>query len=230
MDTHVLPNPQAVADFAADLISSELQRPRSNLGLAGGSTPKATYNALATKEVDWARIPVWLADERWVPSTDDQSNRRMALEAFSGAIDTSLIPVPWHLGIDAIIGAALYEDALKAHLPTTNGHITPDLVVLGIGDDGHTASLFPGTDALTASGEYVANWVPKLDTWRVTATVSMLQSARKLLFLVTGEGKAQTMAQIMTPSSNHPAAVVARGAQSALWVLDAQAGSLLEAQ
>jgi len=229
MDLHVLPNPQAVADFAADLIASELQRPRSSLGLAGGSTPKATYQALATKDVDWARIPVWLADERWVPPADDQSNQRMALEAFGGAINTSLIRVPWHLEIEPAVGAALYEDALRARLPSANGRIAPDLVVLGIGDDGHTASLFPGTDALTASGNYVANWVPKLDTWRVTATISMLQSARKLLFLVTGEGKAQTMAQIMAPNSNHPAAVVARGAQAALWILDAQSASLLEA-
>jgi 6-phosphogluconolactonase len=228
MQTRVLSDPAAVAQYAADLLATELSRSGSSLGLAGGSTPSATYEALAKSDTDWDRIPVWLADERWVPSTHDQSNQRMAMAAFSGAIDSSLVPVPWNLSIDANTGAMLYEDYLRMRLPVVRDRIHPDLVVLGIGDDGHTASLFPGTSALDAQGDYVANWVPKLDTWRITATTTMLQAARKIVFIVTGEGKAKTMREIMEPHCSHPAAVVAQGATDVVWVLDGAAASELE--
>ena len=227
MQTRILSDPAAVAQYTAEFLATELSRSGSSLGLAGGSTPAATYSALAEHSVDWERIPVWLADERWVPPTDDQSNQKMAIAAFGEAITSSLIPVPWNLSIDAATGALLYEDYLRMRLPVVRGRIHPDVVVLGIGDDGHTASLFPGTSALTADGDYVANWVPKLDTWRITATTQMLQASRKVVFIVTGEGKASMMHEILQPGSSHPAAVVGQGAKDVVWILDEAAASQL---
>ena len=104
----------------------------------------------------------------------------------------------------------------------------PDLVLLGMGDDGHTASLFPGTDALEVTDRsYVANWVAGKDTWRLTATFPLLWSAREIVFVVTGKAKAAMLARIIDQQEPLPAQRVAAGNPNTTWFLDEAAASLL---
>ena len=95
------------------------------------------------------------------------------------------------------------------------------------GDDGHTASLFPGTDALHSDTDFVANWVSAKDAWRLTSTVRLLASAEQLVFLVAGAGKAEAVASILETESSLPAALVSRAASHPVWMLDAAAASAL---
>lgn len=104
----------------------------------------------------------------------------------------------------------------------------PDVVLLGIGDDGHTASLFPGSSALADdSGIYLANWVAEKDTWRLTASMSLLWSARELVFLVQGAAKAEVLSQIIDDGLPLPAQRVASGADAVRWMIDEAAASKL---
>lgn len=128
---------------------------------------------------------------------------------------------------DARLAAAAYEGLILPAL-VHEGTLAPDLVLLGIGDDGHTASLFPGTEALEATiPAYVANWIPALDTWRLTATVGLLAAARTVIFLVTGTGKADMIGRILGSEEQYPARVVAEAATDVTWLLDAEAAARL---
>jgi 6-phosphogluconolactonase len=124
---------------------------------------------------------------------------------------------------DPAIAAGIYETILSDEL--VNG---PDVVLLGIGDDGHTASLFPGTDAVAVDRPgYVANWVPRLDTWRLTATIPLLQQAANIVFLVSGAAKAGVLRRILVDDEPFPAGLVSSGAADGTWLLDAAAASKL---
>ena len=104
----------------------------------------------------------------------------------------------------------------------------PDLVLLGIGDDGHTASLFPRSPALGDDSDiYLANWIEEKDSWRLTASMSLLRSARELVFLVQGEGKAEVLSQIIDDGLPFPAQRVASGAEAVRWMIDEAAASKL---
>ena len=128
--------------------------------------------------------------------------------------------------------AAVHQAALAVEGSEALGEIfhqgRPDLVLLGIGDDGHTASLFPGTEALDAvSGVYLANWVEEKGTWRLTASMPLLWSAREIVFLVQGANKASILSEIIDDGHPHPAQRVADGADSVRWMIDSAAAARL---
>ncbi len=184
-------------------------RGRFRIALAGGSTPRALYPRLVDG-VDWTRTTVFFGDERAVGPEDPQSNYRMARETLLGPAGVpSGNVVRWRAEDPDLDAAARdYERAL------TVGASAPwlDLVLLGLGPDGHTASLFPGTSALAEEGVLaVAVDVPQLGTRRLTLTYPALCGARDVCFLVTGRDKAPAMAAVVDGGRLPAARVLRRG-------------------
>lgn len=217
----------ALAMGAAELIAARLQDapgPRVSLGLAGGSSPGPTYRNMRGLRCNWDRVDVWIADERWVPLNHEDSNGLMAAEALFNHVNATFHRPRWAPWLEPEESAAHYEAILRSIHPAEH---PPDLVLLGLGDDGHTASLFPGTAALNVERRwFVANFVDQMDTWRLTATYPFLRTAREIFFLVEGERKAERVAQIMAGES-YPATVVAEGPAAVTWLLDEAAARML---
>ncbi len=238
-EVRILPTKQDAATAAADIIETHIRdRQRSDVALAGGSTPVATYEALAARDIPWERVTFWLGDERWVAADHDDSNTGMARRAL-GPGATRVVAPDAGLG-DPTEVAASYAIALNSLFagtpsPGVGGDADtdapsrrPQLVLLGMGDDGHTASLFPDTPALDVMDrDYVANWVEKLSTWRLTATLPLLWAAEHLVFLVSGEGKAAVLAEILESGAPYPSQRVAAGAARVTWLLDEAAAGRL---
>lgn len=181
--------------------------------LTGGSTARPAYERLASREVDWSRCTLWFGDERCVPPADEDSNFGMFRESLLDRLPgkpPDVRRIPGELGPDA--GAAAYEHELRGAF----GKEIPrfDLVLLGLGPDGHCASLFPGDPALEERDRLavgvarsgLAPWVP-----RVTLTLPVLNAARQALFLVTGADKAAAVARAFagSPDRHTPASLVA---------------------
>jgi 6-phosphogluconolactonase len=213
-------SPDAVAAAAADLIAAAITSGTTTIGLAGGSTPQATYERLPGRNLDWSGVMLWLGDERWVPPDHPDSNARMARRAFVDEVAATLVAPDYAIG-DPHQAASAYDEAVRPAL------MVPGLILLGMGDDGHTASLFPGTEALGVSDRsYVANWVEAKNDWRLTATLPLLWSAAQVVFLVTGSAKAAVVAEVLA-GADYPAGRVGRGAQATTWLLDAAAASAI---
>ena len=200
--------------------------------LAGGSTPKAAYEILArdfAEEIDWGRTHVFFGDERTVPPDHEDSNYRMARLALIDHVPVgSVHRMRGELPPDE--AAASYEGELKAFF----GDEDPprfDLILLGLGEDGHTASLFPETSALEVADRLVvANPVLELDTTRVTLTAPVLNAARAVRFLVAGGGKAEALKEVLEGDAD-PRAYPARLVQppgGPAWMVDREAARLLE--
>jgi 6-phosphogluconolactonase len=182
--------------LAGDAISA---RGRFRIALAGGSTPRALYARLAAaRDLDWSRIDVFFGDERTVGPDDPQSNFRMARETLLAPAGVPPENVRRLRGEDPDLDAAArsYEAALRA-----DGGAPLDLALLGMGADGHTASLFPGTTALDEQTRLcVAVDVPSMNTRRLTLTYPALLPARDVMFLVAGADKAQTLRDVLGPT------------------------------
>ncbi len=221
-------DPDAVAVAAAERIAAALSAPRPvTLGLAGGGTPAATYRLLVDAPIDWHGVTLWLGDERWVPPDSPESNARMARETFVDAVGATLL-APDHAIGDPERAAAAYAAGLAQAWAERDGLRAPDLVLLGMGDDGHTASLFPSDPMLEVSDRsYAAGFVAAKRAWRLTATMPLLHSARELVFLVTGEAKAGVLTRILEGGEPLPAQLVAAGASHVTWLVDAGAASEL---
>ncbi len=199
----VADSPEDLARRTAQAIGSALdvvlaQRDRAQIALAGGETPRAAYRELGHQHLPWERVDVLLGDERWVPSDDPSSNARMVrdtLMAGSPGCHACLHPVATELPSPEM-GAEAYADLLQKLC----GGVPPvlDLVVLGLGDDGHTASLFPGTAAPTVLDRSVTLGEGK-GLPRVTLTAPTLSAARQVLFLVSGAGKVQALQRLLDP-------------------------------
>ena len=186
---------RAFAESAAVAIA---ERGRFAVALAGVSTPKATYEVLArdhSEDVDWPNVHAFFGDERTVPPDHEDSNYRMAREALLDHVPVgSVHRMRGELPPEE--AASSYESELEEFFG--GGFPVLDLVMLGIGEDGHTASLFPETAALEVTDRLaVANPVPKLDTTRLTLTVPVFNAAREVRFLVAGAGKAEVLAEIL---------------------------------
>jgi 6-phosphogluconolactonase len=235
VNVEIYENPQQLAEAAARAFvegaaSAIAERGRFAVALAGGSTPKSTYEVLARDhagDVDWPNVHVFFGDERAVPPDHEDSNYRMAREALLDHVPVgSVHRMRGELPPDG--AAASYERDLKEFF----GEVPPvlDLVMLGIGEDGHTASLFPETPALGITDRLaVANPVAKLDTTRLTLTVTVLNAAREVRFLVAGEGKAEALAEILEGEADprqYPAKLV-RLPGGPTWMVDRAAARSL---
>jgi len=203
----VLATPEDVARAAADQIVVALNGGASTLALAGGNTPKRCYELLAGSDVKWGRVTVLFGDERCVPPDHPDSNYRMAREALLDAVSPATVHrIPGELGPDE--AAEAYDAIVGALAPL-------DVVLLGAGEDGHTASLFPGHPELQAKGWAVGvRNAPKPPPDRVTLTLPALQGARRVIVLATGAGKADAVARARR--GEVPSGMIA----GALWLLD----------
>ena len=212
-------------------------RGKFTLALSGGSTPKALYNLLATNArtaLPWDRIYFFWGDERHVPPTDPDSNYRMVNEAM-----LSKVPVaPANVfrmeaeNPDASAAAAAYEQTLRKFFQLdANGVPRFDLILLGMGPDGHTASLFPGTEGLKEKSRLViANWVEKLKTHRLSFALPVLNAGRCVAFLVSGTDKAPALKAVLEgndPGEQYPAKLVQPKDGKLIWFLDRAAASSL---
>ena len=190
-------------------------RPRT-IALAGGSTPKALYELLATRPYPWAETEVFFGDERCVPPDHPDSNFNMANVALLSKVDARVYRMRGET-----CGAAEYE----AELARVFGPGPPvfDLVLLGLGPDGHTASLFPGDQALGERVRYVVN-VERPDHPRLTLTLPVLSAATEVIFLVSGASKAERLQELMS-DADIPAAMV--HAQHVTVIADPAAAALV---
>jgi 6-phosphogluconolactonase len=218
MEVRVLPDPSALAGEAVDVIT-DLLRDHTTLGLAGGSTPQETYRLLRDAPIDWPALRAWVTDERHVPHDHPDSNAGAAQRSLFAHVPCAVEMVPWDP--DPAVSASLYEERLGELLPAGPDGPEPEVVLLGIGEDGHTASLFPGCTALEEDERsYVATEIGDGKGWRLTATLPLLARAGHIVFLAAGKSKAPAIAEILTGSSDLPAAVVARNAPSVLLLVD----------
>lgn len=226
---------EAAAAFVAARASDAIaQRGLFTLALAGGGTPKPVYERLATPDVaagiDWGRVHVFFGDERCVPPDDPQSNFRMAREALLAHVPIPAEHVHRVRGEDPPTAAAEEAERSLRGVLTAAGVPSLDLVLLGLGDDGHTVSLFPDTPALDEQSRLVvANFVEKLSSWRVTFTAPLINAARDVVFLVEGAGKAAALEAVLegpfTPSLL-PSQLVRPGGSLHWFVDEAAAGRL----
>ncbi len=196
------------------------------VALSGGSTPKKIFSHFTPSMLDWSSVYLFWSDERSVLPTDPESNYKMALDSGLGKL-----PIPkaqifrMHAEKDIEENALLYEKKIKEIVPNASF----DLIMLGMGEDGHTASLFPETKALREKDRLVvANSVPSKQTTRMTFTFPLINKAQEIVIYVLGKGKQDALENIFTnPSSSLPATQVGSVLHPALWIIDDAAGLLL---
>ncbi|MEX1038375.1 MAG: 6-phosphogluconolactonase [Acidimicrobiia bacterium] len=224
MDLFVYENPAEVARAVSAIVSRSINDAPGtfSLGLAGGSTPEAAYQELAASSTDWEEVTAWLGDERWVPHDSPRSNGNMAARALFDHVPARLVRPEWSEELSPEESARFYGRFLR----DLHQDSAPDIVLLGLGDDGHTASLFPGSKALDETHHrYVANVIPDSGEIRLTATYPMLNSARHIMFLVVGEAKAEALKSSLAGDS--PAGKVGESETRVEWHVDRKAASRL---
>lgn len=229
------PDAEAVARRAAVVVQRHLERARAERGaahiaLSGGTTPGRTYELLGRSAFDWSGVELWFADERCVEPQDPESNYRLAAETLLGPAaipERSVHRIAGELGPNE--GARRYGEELRTSLPAESpappapaqARATPasaqpvlDLVILGIGPDGHIASLFPGAPTLTAGDGAICLGVhdsPKPPPQRITLALPVLRAARSCLLLATGASKSDAVAAMLGEPSRHvPASLLRR--------------------
>ena len=208
---HVAPSSLAVAKTAADLftrsaVEAVTARGRARIAISGGSTPKAMFALLADsdqpflKQVPWNALDLFWVDERCVPPEDAESNYRTTKEQMLSKVPLAAEQVHRMEGeLDPELAASRYESTLRNTFKL-EGAETPtfDLILLGMGDDGHTASLFPHTEALNEMSRLVvANHVPQKDTWRITLTWPVINQGRQVAFLIEGKAKTDVLHDVL---------------------------------
>jgi 6-phosphogluconolactonase len=210
VDLTVLETAEDVAAAAASEIASTIDDGARTLVLAGGTTPRRCYELLSHLEVEWGRVTVLFGDERCVRPDHPESNYRMAREALLDRVAPATVHrMPAELGPDEAAG--LYSHVVAALAPL-------DIVVLGVGEDGHTASLFPGHPAVEAKGWAIGiRDSPKPPPQRVTLTMSTLCGARRVIVLATGAGKADAVTK--AKRGEVPSGMIA----GAKWLIDREA-------
>jgi len=241
-EVRILTTPQELFAAAADEVlrsatEAVTQRGRYTIALSGGSTPRNLYTLLATNArnaMPWDRTFFFWGDERHVSPADPESNYRMVEESM-----LSKAPVPagnvFRVAAenpDATAAADAYEKTLKSFFALEAGQLPRfDLILLGLGPDGHTASLFPGTAALREESRLVvANWVEKFKTSRITFTLPVLNAARCVAFLVSGTDKAPALHAVLetdAPGEQYPSKLVHPTDGKLIWMIDRAAASEL---
>lgn len=213
------------ANFIVDLAHKALaERNEFRIALSGGNTPRPIYSEIArlAHDLPWERILITFGDERCVAPDDPRSNYRMARESlFRPAVVPEKSIMRMRGEIDPQIAAQEYEDELGL-LGTQRGEqiYRHDLILLGLGDDGHTASLFPGTAALEENTRrIVANFVPKLNAWRLTFTFLLINHARHVCFLINADKHAELIERVLSGDTQYPAARINPSAGQLTWIL-----------
>lgn len=226
MTLRIFPDGDALAAAAAEMIAALVGGGGPvDVGLAGGGTPAATYRHLARMPLDWRGIDAWMTDERHVPPDHPDCNAGMVRVALADLVPMRLHTVPWLESVHE--SARCYERALPEFLAAGPEGLEPHLVLLGLGEDGHTASLFRECPPPDPARDFVAIEVPGRG-WRLTATYGLLGRAHHTVFLVAGERKAEALAAVFSPGSDLPAARVSREARDPVWFVDRAAARLLE--
>jgi len=235
----VFNDPSSLANAAIDLFINRAQMAIEEKGvfsavLSGGSTPRRLYTGLAASEqqqgLDWGNIHLFFGDERHVPPDHPESNFKMVQETL-----LSKIPIPQscihrvRAELDPRLAAFNYEDELRRFFEGEWPRF--DLVFLGMGDDGHTASLFPSTAGLNEEHRwFVANYVPKLGEWRLTLTKNAINAACNIVVLVSGQSKAEMISTVLSEDASQkrkPIQLISPIDGEMVWMLDSEAASLL---
>jgi len=224
---------EAAARHATEVLRATTEGNDVRIALSGGSTPKRFHELLAEAEgIDWSRVHVFWGDERMVPPDDEQSNFRMAKETLLDKVGIPAVQIHRMRGeLDPGEAADEYERALRESFGVEPPDVPRlDLNILGVGADGHTASLFPGTTALDERERWVvANHVPQQGAWRVTLTYPVLNAAKVTLVLANGANKAEAIGKIfdLNAKDKPPAAFVQPDGQM-IWLLDEGAAGELK--
>jgi 6-phosphogluconolactonase len=246
-NTKIYPGPPEVAQAAVNFFMESARAAVETKGifsvaLSGGSTPALLYALLAkppaVSEVPWEQVHIFWGDERAVPPDHSDSNYRAAKESL---LDRAPIPESnihrIHSELDPRLAASHYEDTLRDFFFGEENQLKErkflfDLVFLGMGGDGHTASLFPRTSALEESDRWVVgNYVEGLGTWRITMTASFINQSQQVVFLVTGSGKKTRLKEVLfgpRDPSTLPAQLINPHSGNLWWLLDESAAALLK--
>lgn len=222
-EIHRFADADALAEGAAAFVAARLEdaiarRGRASLALSGGGTPRAMHLRLAPRALDWARVDVYYGDERCVPPDDPASNHRMARESLLDHVPARAHRIEGERPpADA---AARYADAIATALPL-------DVVILGMGEDGHTASLFPDSAEPPAGALAVATRSPVAPHDRVTLTYAALAAAGARVLLVSGAAKAARLAEVHAQLTDGRPTLPAARAGATLWMIDAAAAAQL---
>jgi len=243
VEIRILTTPQELSEAAAGEVveaanAAVAQRGRFTVALSGGSTPRNLHTLLATNartSLPWDRMFFFWGDERHVPPTDPESNYRMAEETLLSKIPVAAANVFRIAGENpnAAAAAEAYEQTVRKFFALQPGEFPRlDLILLGMGPDGHTASLFPGSTALQEKSRLVvANWVEKFRTSRITLTLPVLNAARCVVFLVSGTEKAAAVQAVLegdAPGEQYPAKLVQPSDGKLIWLVDRAAASGLK--
>jgi 6-phosphogluconolactonase len=232
----------AAAEFLEAAREALQEKDSFRVALSGGSTPRALYELLSTNPllqamVPWSKMEIFFGDERHVPPDNAESNYRMASEAMlaKAPVDAKQVHRIQGEMANAEDAAEEYEKELRASFRLEAGQLPRfDLVLLGMGPEGHTASLFPGTKALGAERRLVVrNWVGKLYTDRITLTSPVLNNAVRVIFLVHGREKAPALKAVLEgpyEPEQLPAQMIQPKNGRVLWLVDSTAASMLEPQ
>ncbi len=233
----VLPDTATLIQRALDIVLGKMQaaiaeRGQCTIALAGGSTPKPLYEQIAAQALPWRYIHVFWGDERYVPADHPDSNQGMARRAWLDRVPVP--PINIHpiatTAADPVMAANQHEAELQEFFQLLPGEFPQfDIILLGIGDDGHTASLFPHTEALAVRDRLVT--VGNKDGQpRITFTAPLINHAQTVIFLAAGAGKRPALAQIFAPTGDdslYPARLIQPQGEL-WWLLDAAAGQDLQ--
>ena len=212
-------------NFIVDLAHKALaERQEFRIALSGGNTPRPIYSEIARigRDLPWQRILITFGDERCVPPDDEQSNYRMARETLfvpAGVPEKSIMRMRGE--IEPQIAAQQYQDDVDLAATQRGEQLyRHDLILLGLGDDGHTASLFPETAALNEQNRLVvANFVPKLNTWRLTFSFPLINHARDVCFIIDARKNKQLIDDVIKGNQKFPAARVNPTSGKLTWIL-----------
>jgi 6-phosphogluconolactonase len=216
----------AAEHFARKSNEAVAQKGSFTVALSGGSTPKALYALLADQfsdQIPWPNIHFYWSDERHVPPDHPDSNYRLANEAMLSRVPVALTNVHRVISENPAAEAARdYEDTIKE----ISEDPRLDLILLGLGTDGHTASIFPGSEVLNETERLVAApWVAKLNTFRITMTLPLLNNGASVVFLVSGAEKAQIVKEVLEGPEKYPAQAVKPHNGELIWMLDHDAAN-----
>ncbi|MEP6584281.1 MAG: 6-phosphogluconolactonase [Ginsengibacter sp.] len=226
---------EELASWMADLINKTLQEQEFfTLALSGGETPQMLYKRLVSdsfqEKIDWKRVHIFWGDERAVPFDDDRNNAKIAFDNLINHIDIS--PAQVHkirVDIEPVFAAKDYEKVLQTYFANTERSF--DLIILGVGEDGHTLSLFPGSPAIEETEHWVnPTYNEQQKMYRITLMPSIVNKASHIVFMVTGKNKSEILQRIIEGEYNPqilPAQIIKPGKGELHWFLDKEAARKL---